>query len=226
MSNPYISKNKSIIKRLLISFHRKSSHNNRLTILADLFVAIIKKYANENVMIKCLDVGSGDMNIAARIAENFKNIEITCLDINDETNVKTPSTKLVYKQFDGCNIPFSTKEFDFVLFSDVLHHTGNNLTKLISDAGRIGKYVIIKDHFEFGWYSRFMLKFMDVVGNWAYGVEIPEKYFSPTNFNTIISSNNLKIIELNKEIDLYSHLPIVRNILKKHWQFLAVITSL
>ena len=70
-----------------------------------------------------------------------------------------------------------------------------------------------------------MLKLMDIVGNWGYGISIPKRYFSKNSFNKIVEDAGLKIIELKVGIRLYDHLPIVKFVLRPKWQFIAVLTT-
>ncbi|MDJ1473002.1 methyltransferase domain-containing protein [Cytophagaceae bacterium DM2B3-1] len=227
MSSPIVNIQKGIIRKLLIHFHQKASHNRRTCILTQLLKQnIIDCFSTKDTNVHCLDVGCGDMIIAESINESLPNTIWQCIDIHPlpeglENNAKWKK----YKTFDGSYIPFADKSFDVITFCDVLHHAGENTPVLLTEAARTGKIVLIKDHFEYSYYSRLMLKMMDIVGNWAYGINIPERYFTKKRFSKLCEGAGLEIIDMNNHIQLYEHLPIVRTILSPKWQFIAVLKA-
>ena len=112
-----------------------------------------------------------------------------------------------YQQFDGSSLPFDEHAFDVVIFSDVLHHVPADLVSpLLKSAARVGRFVLIKDHFEYGWFSRNVLRAMDFVGNYGYGISVPEVYFSRDSFSATILDAGLRIDDMNIGINLYDHL--------------------
>ena len=71
-----------------------------------------------------------------------------------------------YQQFDGSSLSFNDHAFDVVIFSDVLQHVPAGLVSpLLKSAARVGRFVLIRDHFEYGWFSSIILRAMDFVGN-------------------------------------------------------------
>ena len=62
--------------------------------------------------------------------------------------------------------------FDVVMFVDVLHHTDDPLL-LLQEAQRVGKIILVKDHFRKGFLAGPTLRFMDWVGNAHHGVVLP-----------------------------------------------------
>jgi SAM-dependent methyltransferase len=225
MSSPIAAKEKSIIKQLLINFHQKSSHTNRIDKLAHLLANHISSY-NKTNRIKCLDVGCGDMVIAEKIADINPQTDWTCIDIHElPEHLKNDSKWKKYTQFDGHHIPYKEKNFDVVVFCDVLHHAQEATFQLLQESARVGKMIIIKDHFEYSLYSRYMLKLMDFVGNWGYGIVLPDHYFSEKRFEKLCKQSNLDIVHVHKNIDLYSHLPVLNKLLRPQWQFIAILKA-
>ena len=53
------------------------------------------------------------------------------------------------------------------------------------------KYLIIKDHFQYGFFSNFTLKIMDIFSNFGDRTRIPTKYFSIKLFENLIAKLNL-----------------------------------
>jgi hypothetical protein len=107
----------------------------------------------------------------------------------------------------------------------VLHHAPEDAARLLAEAGRVARHVLVKDHFEYGPYSRAMLRLMDFVGNWGYGVSVPERYFSRTEFVLLAAEQKLHISALDCGLELYDHLPLVGTLLRPRWQFIAVLHS-
>lgn len=68
---------------------------------------------------------------------------------------------------------------DIVLVIDILHHIGvDSAFKALKKLSKISNTLIIKDHFEYGFISRQLLRFVDFYANYSYGVTIPKKYFT------------------------------------------------
>jgi len=65
---------------------------------------------------------------------------------------------------DGTNVPYPDASFDAVLFVDVLHHTADPHL-LLKEATRVGKMILIKDHFRESFSADIRLRFMDWVAN-------------------------------------------------------------
>ena len=61
---------------------------------------------------------------------------------------------------------------------------------------KYSKNIIIKDHFEYGFFSRQLLRFVDFYANYAYDVNIPKRYFDYMSWTKTIRKSNLKEIKL------------------------------
>ena len=89
------------------------------------------------------------------------------------------------------------KKYDITLINDTLHHIGveneDKIISLLKLFKKRSKYLIIKDHYEEGWFSNFLLRFMDYIGNRYNNVNVPRKYFTKKSFQKILSSGGLKI---------------------------------
>src|SRR4030042_354389 len=211
----------SILKKTIAGLHAKYSHPRRVIILSEFIAAFIKKNIPTEKKLKCLDVGCGDMQIAEHIAGILPNTSWTCIDTFHVPENNIHKDKWVkYIKFDGVTIPFEKKAFDIVLFCDVLHHAGDAMLSLLKQAGCIADYVLIKDHLEYSWYSRFILRLMDIYGNWGYGVSIPRKYFTTHSFRDSIALSELSEMHLHVGIELYPQLPLLRIILKPEYHFI------
>ena len=127
-------------------------------------------------------------------------------------------------QFDGAHVPFADGAFACAMLCDVLHHASESGQRdLLMEAKRVADYVIIKDHFEYGPWSRQMLRLMDFVGNYGYGISIPNHYFSQASFDRLVRDAGLQIHSIRVGILLYRHLPLATYLLRSNWQFIAVL---
>jgi hypothetical protein len=65
---------------------------------------------------------------------------------------------------------------------------------------------------------------MDFVGNWAYGIGVPERYFTESSFRNLVAEQRLAVTVLECGLELYDHLPVVGKLLRPSWQFIAVLS--
>lgn len=228
MSSPIAKTDKSFLDRLLIRAHKRLSHNRRVEILANSFSSQIKKLSQGiDSPIKILDVGCGDMSIAKRISQSQENAVITCADIYPRPDDQGEDSELWsrYIQLKGTAIETDEK-FDFVLLSDVLHHieTQAEVIRLLQSCSKISRYVIVKDHFEYGPITRSILRAMDFLGNYGYGVSVPAKYFTKDSFDSTLESSGLRCLDMQIGLDLYSHLPLISKWLRNELHFMALLS--
>jgi SAM-dependent methyltransferase len=227
MSSPIANRDRTPWQRFLVRFHQVSAHTNRISRLATYFgEAIDRILPRGSSEIRGLDVGCGDMSLAETIESRNPRIQWTCADIHElpPDYISLPRWEK-YRKFDGKTLPFPAHSFDVVIFSDVFHHCIKKAPELLAEATRVGRYVVVKDHFEYGWYSRQVLRLMDFVGNYGYGVAIPLLYFTQEEFQQTCEMARAKIIQLQIGLDLYPNNPILRHFLRRDWQFMAVLTS-
>lgn len=208
----------------MVKAHQTLSHGSRVRHLAALLAEIIERHTDGMPVVRCLDVGCGDMTLAEQIQERYPRITWHCIDIYElPSGLSDEERWKKYSCFDGHHLPFDDKTFDIVLFCDVLHHSGTEVRHLLSEAARVADFVLVKDHFEGSAYSRLMLWLMDIVGNWGYGVALPRRYFSYGSFQRLAGESKLEFVEMKRGIDLYAHLPLIRNLFRSSWQFIALL---
>jgi SAM-dependent methyltransferase len=223
MSSPLAKQNKSPIDRALIYIHKEASHGHRIEVLARRIALLIS--SKNLVAEKCLDVGCGDFSLSDKVSQLTRSNRWYGVDLYEKPKIHSDKWEN-YRQFDGKALPFDDGSFDLALLSDVLHHASpNDQTSLIKETLRVSSLVVIKDHFEYGMISRFTLKTMDFIGNYGYGVSLPEKYFTRESFAELVATCGAKIVFEDCGIQLYDHLPILRNFIKPQWQFLALVSK-
>jgi 2-polyprenyl-3-methyl-5-hydroxy-6-metoxy-1,4-benzoquinol methylase len=214
--------NKFEHKKILISisdFIRKISKGDRLTSISNKVSDLIEKEANHiKRQVSVIDFGCGSMEISKKI-QNKKFIKrIIGLDIF-HSNFK--KKKLSYYQYNDLDTLNKFKS-DIVIIIDVLHHIGvekscNILKKLSKNSNTL----IIKDHFEYGFFSRHLLRFVDFYANYAYGVNIPKKYFNIKTWKKTIKKSNLREIFFEKNFK--QHVGLFNLILNKKHHFISVL---
>jgi SAM-dependent methyltransferase len=223
MSSPIALENKDVSKKALVSLHRTLSHGHRVDVLAERIALHIESLVPQG-RARCLDIGCGDMSLAEAVEARTSRTDWRCIDVHGlPVGLREDKRWSKYRQFDGRRIPHADGEFDVALLCDVLHHAPEDAAELLAEAGRVAEHVLVKDHFEYGAYSRTMLRLMDFVGNWGYGVSVPERYFTREGFARLAKEQHLVITALDSGLDLYEHLPGMGKLLRPDWQFIAVL---
>ncbi len=226
MSSPIAKARKSSVDRALIALHQSLSHGHRIETLARELAVRIRQIPQHIPCeaLRVLDVGCGDMRLADALAPQLERAEFRCVDVHpcpSELAACEPRWQR-YAQFGGGTLPFDAGSFDVVLFCDVLHHVPAKLRRdLLASAGRVGHTVLIKEHFEYGWWSRQTLRAMDFVGNFGYGVSVPERYFDRAALEQLCTNAGLQIECIDVGLRLYDHLPMLRKVLSPRWQSLV-----
>ena len=196
--------------------------------LSDYFYMLIKSH-HKNKKIKILDYGSGfNPDLIFILSRKLKleglDIDITCADFYTQEEIVELSKKFSTVTFININDLAKGLSYDFSILSDVLHHVGVNeketediLTFLI----KVSKYVILKDHFEYSILSRQILRFMDFIGNYKDGVNIPKVYFSKEKYEKVLKNLDIKKIDDIQGIKLYGNVFIPFNF--SRYQFINLL---
>ena len=191
---------------------------------------IIKNYS-KNSHIKILDYGSGFEPKIARLIETEllnKQIkcDIHCLDLYNINDLESLNNSSNIEFFHINHLVDSNEFYDFAIISDTLHHVGVENTEVIKGIllkiKNATEVLIIKDHFEYSIFSRWVLKFMDFIGNYYNNVNIPKKYFTKNSFNELLVELNLNINEKFLDKRYYSKIFLYLSNPKLH--FIYVIS--
>ena len=174
------------------SIHESYVKSRRLTVLADHFAELIPDQST------VMDVGSGDGGLAAAIIARKPTLRFKGIDTLVRENTGIP-----VEEFDGRTIPSANDTSDYVLFSDVLHHTEDPMI-LLREAARVArKGLMIKDHLVRGLLARPTLRFMDEVGNRRFGVKLPHNYWRPEQWDVAFEELRLERKEYRTPLGLY-----------------------
>jgi SAM-dependent methyltransferase len=173
------------------ALHERLVFGRRVRVLANDLAALIP------ARTRVLDVGCGDGMIDRLITQQRPDVSIEGIDLFIRSR-----TQIHVRTFDGANIPYPDATFDAVMFVDVLHHTVDPLV-LLKEALRVGKMVLIKDHFREGFLADGTLRFMDWVGNAHHGVALPYNYWSRSQWSAAFDDLGLRASEMKLSLGLY-----------------------
>ena len=198
---------------------RKIAKGDRLKSLTNKVETLIENEVYDGKKkVSVIDFGCGSMEISKRIQHKKFIKNIVGLDIFDS---KYKNKKLQYCQYKNFA---DLKRFksDVVILIDVLHHIGIDKSHLVlKKLSKNSKTLIIKDHFEHGFFSRHLLRFVDFYANFAYGVTIPKKYFDITSWKKTVKKTKLK--ENYFEKNFQQHVGLFNFILNKRHHFISVL---
>jgi len=120
-----------------------------------------------------LDVGCGDGRIGEALAGNGRSVHL--IDVVDYNR-----TRLPFQLYDGANVPFPDKSFDFALVVVVLHHCDDPL-RVLREVKRVTrKRVIVNESVYLNEPHRRFNMFFD----WFYNRVLHDNVNVPYNFNT------------------------------------------
>lgn len=145
-----------------------------------------------------LDLGAGDGSIARGIAERRPGLKISAFDSHPRTQVQFP-----VELYDGVRLPSIDGAFDWVVLSDVVHHSAD-AAQLMREASRVARQgLVIKDHLAENPLDTATLLAMDVVGNRRFGVAKGVGYFHRQKWNEMWDALGLKVESFEREVPLY-----------------------
>lgn len=191
------------------ALHRKFVLGRRVRILAGHLCRFLPPNA------RVLDVGCGDGAIDALIQNQRPDVSIEGIDV-----FVRPSALIPVRLFDGTTIPYAARSFDIVMFVDALHHTIDPLV-LLREGVRVGKIIVIKDHFREGFLAGFTLRLMDWVGNAHHGAIPPCSYWTESQWTGAFRSLGLEVREFIASLGLYPS--AVAWLLERRLHFIAVL---
>lgn len=123
---------------------------------AKYIVEELEKYLDKKDSI--VDIGAGACNIDEILIE--KGFTVTPIDIRNSSFVDQINPVI----YDGIKIPFADDTFDSALIITVLHHAYNN-EKIIEEARRVSKKIIIIEDIYSGTIHKYLTFFMDSIVN-------------------------------------------------------------
>ena len=174
---------------------------------------MILKYSANNDVIKIMDYGSGFQPkliyfVYKKLKHTYnKNVIIYCFDKYSLQDLEklNQNKDIIFNKIE--NIHLDKANYDFCLLSDVLHHIGvekiSELKNLINNLQKKAKFILIKDHYQYGYFSNYTLRVMDFLGNYFNNVKTPHTYFTKKSFKYLLQLTNSTIVEEILNIKLY-----------------------
>ncbi len=183
--------------------------------LSNIIVEKILKYNTQN-NIKILDYGSGyQPRVVFIVYEELvkkykKKVIFDCYDFYSKMDIKklkkNRKNNINFYHLDSIK-KIKKKKYDFCLVNDVIHHIGiekeNFIINILNDLTRVSKIVFIKDHFQQGYISNNIIRFMDFLGNYFNDVNTPQKYYNKKTFKSLLSKMKVIVVEKILSIKLY-----------------------
>jgi SAM-dependent methyltransferase len=179
------------LTELVANLHDRLVVGRRARVLSAHLAALIPRGA------RVLDVGCGDGAIDRLLLEQRPDITVEGIDV-----LVRPECPLPMQRFDGAVIPYADDSFDTVTFVDALHHTADPLV-LLKEALRVGRTIVIKDHFREGWLAAPVLRLMDWAGNAHHGVALPYNYWSKSQWLSALGELHVGVAEMRSSLGLY-----------------------
>jgi len=185
----------------------------RSKLLSEIIVKMIVKYSIKNEVIRIMDYGSGFQPklihfVYKNLKETYnKKVIIYCFDVYSSEDLETlnHNKDIIFNKIE--NIDLDKANYDFCLLSDVLHHIGVEkvleLKNLINNLQNKAKFVLIKDHYQYGYFSNYTLRVMDFLGNYFNNVKTPRTYFTKKSFKYLLQSADSTVVEEILNIKLY-----------------------
>lgn len=171
--------------------------------LAGAIATLVPNFAAKSSL---LDFGCGNMAISGDLKRRGSVAEVWGVD-----TYEAPANDEKYNRYtrisDASALPFGDHQFDLTICVDVLHHIGvEEGAKVLRELGRVSRYVVVKDHFEYGFFSRQLLRLADWYGNYAYGVNVPDRYFDTGSWAGIVAAAGLEEIKLTCPVRVHNGL--------------------
>ena len=166
-----------------------------------------------NEMIRIMDYGSGfQPKLIYFVYKKLKyiynkKIIINCFDVYNSQDLKklNQNKDIIFNKIE--NLYLDKTKYNFCLLNDVLHHIGvekiSELKNLIDNLQNKAKFVLIKDHYQYGFFSNYTLRVMDFLGNYFNNVKTPNTYFTKISFKYLLKLSNSTIVEEILNIKLY-----------------------
>lgn len=193
--------------RLLHSFRKVIGGDRFENLYKAICLAIPNELHKGNISL--LDYGCGAMNVSLRLKTDGQISKFMGMDIFPKPGSSGIPGDIWenYHQIPTSGISKSIGTFDLAIVVDVLHHASEeDQPKILRSLAEVSQYVMIKDHFEYGFISRQILRLADFYGNYAFGVNVPKRYFNKDRWSKLLKSAGVKEILLKDSVKIHKGL--------------------
>lgn len=216
------------MKKIIRALRKFVIGDSREESLSNYFTDIISRNLEKKVL-DIIDLGSGfNPNLMILTSKNLKNlgydVNLFCFDYYSQLQINELEKKFPMVTFKNLETYSLKKRFDLGIISDVLHHIGvedkNVMIETINNLTKKTNLILIKDHFEYSYMSRQILRFMDFIGNYKDSVDIPKRYFNVNHFEELINESKITEIDRVLNIKIYNKFMFPFN--KSKYQFIKL----
>jgi len=141
-----------------VDLYGSAYHDRDLEVVAERIALHIESLVPRG-RAHCIDIGYGDTTLAESIHERLARTNWRCVDVRPTPPGLRDPLGSGYRAFDDDTIPFRDGEFDVAVLNDVINDMPEHAARLLAEAARVARYVLVKDRFERESYSRTMLRF-------------------------------------------------------------------
>lgn len=168
-----------------------------------------------------LDYGCGAMHFSRKLREEGVVEDFCGVDIFTKPDKSEGTYWDKYHQVETGGAFHIPRRADVAMAIDVLHHIPEEKhCEVLSRLAEKSDYLLIKDHFESGWCSRQILRLADWYGNYAYGVNIPKRYFNRERWKILVKNAGLTEEIL---VQVKVHAGIFGLILPRNYHYISVL---
>lgn len=193
----------------LVDRNGTPARERRIDVLADRIALYVDSLVPQG-RARCLDVGCGDMTLAEAVGKRKSRTAWRCIDVSGwPSELGDDAHRHECLRFDGYTIQHDDGDFDVALLCDVLHRAPADAPRLLAEAARVARHVLVKDHFERKPYSRVTLRLAHLIDDKGRDAEISPRYFTHESFVRLASEQKLRITALDCELDLDERLPFI-----------------
>jgi hypothetical protein len=206
-----------------LDFLRNLVGGDRFENLYGTLAAELNKLKVPGAEVKLLDYGCGTMSFSERLQQDGHIASFMGMDTYPAPDNAAGTKWAYYRQIPGDGIDESAGRFDVAIVLDVLHHASvADQVKILRSLARMSRHVLVKDHFEYGFFSRQILRLADWYGNYAYGVNVPDRYFDQETWRKLVEQAQLKELKLLAGVRVHDGL--FGLILPPRHHFISVLT--
>jgi SAM-dependent methyltransferase len=194
VDKPIANSSNLIAKKIVSPLHRAVVAGRRIRQITHHLSMMLP----ESRPLKGLDVGCGAGELALLLQQSTQEVSLEGVDV-----LVRPNSVIPVVEFDGNTLPFNENSFDFVVISDVLHHTDDPVA-LLKECARVTRtHVLIKDHLCNSKLDELILGLMDWVGNRGHGVYLPYNYLSTGQWEAAYEQAGLTVQLDERHLVLY-----------------------
>ena len=174
--------------------------------------------------LKVLDFGTGSMFVVSElhrrgVIDSYCGIDTYPIDELPDEEV---GENRAYIQIETPEDLLKLTHFNLSIASDALHHVNwHDIPIVLDHLGTITKFIVVKDCFEHGFITRQLLRLSDWFGNSAYDVNIPERYFTPSYWESLLMDLGMK--EVHRWSNVKIHNGIFGILLPSRCHFVSIV---